>query len=87
MTEQTQDVGKELIGSFKLTTTRGGRKEVVNLYSVDTRLSYPVLQLFDLSMLQDIGVDPNALAPEETYHQRFWAYFRVSDKTKSTALV
>ena len=86
MSEQTQttDIGKELIGSFKLTTTRGGKRPVINLYSVDTRLSYPVLQLFDISMIQDIGIDPLTLVDGEPYHVRFWAYYKVSEKKKST---
>lgn len=85
MNQDTQDdYGKELIGSFKLSTTRGGRRPVIDLYSVDTRLSYPVLQLFDISMIQDIGIDPLTLVDGEPYHVRFWAYYRTSDKRKST---
>ncbi|HUW09506.1 MAG TPA: hypothetical protein VM537_07225 [Anaerolineae bacterium] len=75
------DVERMLIGSVQLGKTKGG-KPVANLYSTDRRLEFPVLVLFDLSMLEMIGIDPNELGTEPVY-KRFWGYYTESDKTTS----
>ena len=67
------------IGSLQLNTTNNG-KPVVELYASDTRLKYPVLRLFDLSALEAVGIDPNALGAERVHH-RFLAHYRESEKT------
>lgn len=69
---------RELITRIQLSTTQAG-KTVVNLYSSDTRLKFPVLTLFDLSALEAVGIDPNTLGDEEIHH-RFYAYWTESDK-------
>ena len=68
-----------MIGSLQLNSTTTG-KQVIDLFSNDTRLQYPVLRLFDLSELTNIGLDPNQLQPGQTLHRRFWAYYVQSDK-------
>ena len=73
---------RELISRIQLTTTQAG-KPVVHLFSTDTRLQFPVLTLFDLSALESVGIDPNALAPDDELHHRFYAYWTPSDKTNS----
>ena len=73
---------RELISRIQLSTTQAG-KPVVNLYSTDTRLQFPVLTLFDLSALETVGIDPNTLGPDEPLHHRFYAYWTPSDKTNS----
>lgn len=79
MSENNLD--RELIGSVEMDKTKGG-KPVVNLYSTDTRLQYPVLRLFDLSALHVVGIDPDDLGTERV-HRRFWAYYSESDKQTS----
>ena len=69
-----------MIGSLQLNSTTTG-KQVADLFSSDTRLKYPVLRLFDLSELANVGLDPNELQPAQTVHRRFWAYYVESDKT------
>lgn len=70
-----------LIACTKLGTTKAGRA-IAELYSTDTRLAFPVLILFDLSMLASVGLDPDAL-PEDGVHKRFWAYYEESEKRTS----
>ena len=67
-----------MIGSLQLNSTTTG-KQVAELFSNDTRLQYPVLRLFDLSELLNIGLDPNEIQPGQTVHRRFWAYYEQSD--------
>jgi len=75
------DVKRELIGRVELGKTKSG-KVVANLYSTDTRLEFPAMQLFDLSMLETVGIDPNTL-DQDPIHRRFWAYYTESEKTTS----
>jgi hypothetical protein len=75
------DIQRELIGSIELDKTKAG-KPLVNLYSTDTRLQFPVLRLFDLSALLTVGIDPEELGTERL-HRRFWAYYTESDKTNA----
>lgn len=74
----SNNIQRELIGSVELDKTKSG-KPVVNLYSTDTRLAFPVLRLFDLSALLTVGIDPETLGTERV-HRRFWAYWTESDK-------
>jgi hypothetical protein len=75
------DIQRELIGSVVRGKTKKG-DVVADLFSTDTRLEFPVLVLFDLSMLAQVGIDPNALGTEPVY-RRFWAYFTESEKKTS----
>ena len=68
-----------MIGAVQLGKTKSGKVKV-DLYSTDKRLEYPVLTLFDLSMLELVGIDPNDLGADPVY-KRFWAYYTESDKT------
>ena len=68
----------EQITRIELSKTQSG-KPVINLYG-QPQLKYPVLQLFDLSMLQDACIDPNQLEPETAVYARFTAYYEESDK-------
>ena len=75
------EMNRVLIGSVELDKTKAG-KPIVNLYSTDTRLQFPVLRLFDLSALLTVGIDPETLGTERL-HRRFWAYYTESEKTTS----
>jgi hypothetical protein len=68
------------IGSLERTATTTG-KPVIDLFSTDTRLQYPVLRLFDLSELQTVGIDPDVLQPGRRIHRRFIAHYTESTKT------
>lgn len=70
---------KLLIGSVQLNTTKNGGKPVADLYSTNTRLEFAELRLFDLSMLADVGINPNTLGEDRLY-RRFWAHYELSDK-------
>jgi hypothetical protein len=70
-----------LIGLTKAGTTKAGRP-IAELYSTDTRLEFPVLVLFDLSMLTTVGIDPNGLHADGI-HLRYWAHYEESDKRTS----
>lgn len=70
-----------LIGRTQRGQTKSG-KDVAELYSTDTRLEYPVLVLFDLSMLTTVGIDPNELTAEPV-HLRYWAHYEESEKKTS----
>ena len=74
-------IKRELIGSLELGKTLKGGKPVVDLFSTDTRLQFPVLRLFDLSALQVVGIEPDILEEGQRRHTRFWAYYTESDKT------
>jgi len=67
------DLQRELIGSVTQGKTKGG-KIVAHLFSIDKRLEYPALVLFDLSMLEQVGIDPNTLDAQPIY-RRFWAHY------------
>lgn len=71
-----------LIAKTKLGKTLAG-KPVGHLYSTDTRLRYPVLILFDLSMLKSVGIDPNTL-DEQGVVGRYWAYYEESTTKKTS---
>jgi len=75
------EMNRVLIGSVELDKTKAG-KPVVNLYSTDTRLQFPVLRLFDASALLTVGIDPDSLGTDAV-HCRLWAYYTESDKTTS----
>lgn len=68
-----------LIGSIETSTTKAG-KPIIDLFAADTRLSFPVLRLFDLSALITVGLDPNDL-PAGRHVIRFYAYYTESEKT------
>lgn len=76
----TDDLRRELIGSLELGATHSAGKPVVELFSTDTRLKYPVLRLFDLSALITVGLDPDDLEPGKRVHKRFFAFYTESDK-------
>jgi hypothetical protein len=68
MTEKSVTIARVEVGA-----TQAG-KTVAELYSADTRLQYPVLILFDLAMLESVGIDPNALVTtRQPIHRRFVA--------------
>lgn len=69
---------RELIARTEISTTQKG-KPVADLFSTDARLQFPVLRLFDLSMLETVGIDPNLAEGDSAVH-RFWAYYTESDK-------
>lgn len=71
-----------LIAKTKLGKTLAG-KPVGHLYSTDTRLRYPVLILFDLSMLKSVSIDPNTL-DEQGVVGRYWAYYEESTTKKTS---
>lgn len=73
------DMERVMIGSVALGKTKGG-KPVADLFSTDKRLEFPVLRLFDLSMLETVGINPNELGSDPV-HKRFWAYYTESEKT------
>lgn len=75
------DIQRELIGSVARGKTKKG-EIVAHLFSTDTRLEFPALVLFDLSMLEQVGIDPNTLDTDPVY-RRFWAYYTLSEKTTS----
>jgi len=75
------EMNRVLIGSVEMDKTKGG-KPVINLYSTDTRLQFPVLRLFDISALLTVGIDPDSLGTDPA-HCRLWAYYTESDKTTS----
>jgi hypothetical protein len=75
------EMQRYLIGSVKRGQTKAG-KPIVELYAADSRLQFPVLTLFDLSMLETIGIDPNDLGNEPVY-KRCWAFYVESDKTNA----
>ena len=75
------EMNRVLIGSVELDKTKAG-KPIVNLYSTDTRLQFPVLRLFDASALLTVGIDPDSLGTDAV-HCRLWAYYTESDKTTS----
>lgn len=77
----TDSSGKFLIAKVHAGKTKAG-KAVANLYSNDTRLVFPVLVLFDISMLSTVGIDPNEIA--QPVYTRFWAYYNTSDKLRSS---
>jgi hypothetical protein len=76
-----QELKRHLIGSVARGKTKKG-EIVAHLFSTDTRLEFPVLVLFDLSMLEQVGIDPNALTDEPVY-RRFWGYYTESEKQTS----
>jgi hypothetical protein len=80
MTEQ-QELKRVLCGRVAKGATKGG-KPVAKLFSVDTRLEFPVADVFDLSMLEQVGINPNDLGADPIY-RRFWAYYTESAKTTS----
>ncbi|NIV31897.1 MAG: hypothetical protein GWN58_21150 [Anaerolineae bacterium] len=67
------DLKRELIGSVQLGKTKSGKVKA-DLYSTNKRLEYPALTLFDLSLLETVGIDPNKLGLEPV-HKRFWAFY------------
>lgn len=69
-----------LIARIEKGRTVSGR-DVIHLYSDNGRLRYPVLVLFDPSMLADVGIDPNTLS--KPIHKRFWAHYQESEKKTS----
>jgi len=73
------EMKREMIGRIERTTTTTG-KPAINFYSTDTRLAYPILRLFNLSALADVGIDANELEPHDEVIARFWAYYTESDK-------
>ncbi len=66
-----------LITRVKKSQTTTG-KTVVDLYS--RRLEFPVLRLFELAELADVGIDHTQLDGQEM-HVKFWAYYQESEKT------
>ncbi|NIV30483.1 MAG: hypothetical protein GWN58_13595, partial [Anaerolineae bacterium] len=54
------------IGSVARGKTKSG-KPTVELFSTNKRLEFPALVLFDLSLLETVGIDPNTLG-SETVH-------------------
>jgi hypothetical protein len=70
---------KLLITKLIVSDTTTG-KRVALLFSSDTRLRFPSLTLFDLTMLADVGIDPNALKKGEEVRKRFWAHWQTSQK-------
>ena len=66
------------ITRLELSQTKSG-KPVVNLFG-DSRLEYPILQLFDLSMLAAVCVDPNTLQENKPIYCTFTAHYTESDK-------
>lgn len=77
----TTQYNRYMIATTKAGDTKAGRP-VAHLFSTDTRLEYPVLVLFDLSMLSTVGIDPDTLNASGT-HRRYWAYYTESEKTTS----
>lgn len=75
------EMNRYLIGSVKRSQTKAG-KPTAELYAADGRLQFPVLILFDLSMLETIGIDPNELGTEPIF-KRCWAFYVESDKETS----
>ena len=69
---------RTLCGRLIKAATQSG-KPVVEIFAADTRLEYPILRAFDLTAVEALGLDPNALTTEPT-HLRFWAYWTESDK-------
>lgn len=66
-----------LIKRLVLTQAQSGRT-VVNLFAPP--LQYPVLQLFDFSLLFQVGIDPNALEAGRDIHCLFIAHFETGEK-------
>lgn len=75
----SQEERRFLIARTVYASTKSGRT-VAELFSVDTRLQYPVLVLFDLSMLADVGIDVDDLRTKTEIHRRYLAYYQQSAK-------
>lgn len=73
-----------VVGRTRLSRTQTGR-EVAELFSADTRLKFPELTLFDLSMLEMIDISPDELraAGSDGIIRRYTAEFTESEKTNS----
>lgn len=54
-------------------TQAGG--DVIHLFS--QRLQYPVLYLFELTDLADVGIDHTSLATDKPTACKFWAYYKL----------
>lgn len=54
-------------------------KDVVELFSHDTRLEYPALYLFDFSLLPNVGIQPDELTADPV-HCNFWGLYVLSNK-------
>ena len=67
-----------LIARVELSATQNGHPSA-ELYSADSRLKFPSLVLFNPALLEDVGIDPAALAAGPV-HKRFWAHYELSDK-------
>lgn len=70
----------EAIARVELNSTKSG-KPVAELFSANTALQYPVLRLFNLALLEDVGIDPNRLSAERPVHRQFMAHYSTSQKT------
>ncbi|MBN1936256.1 MAG: hypothetical protein JW934_16425 [Anaerolineae bacterium] len=75
MSEQKRMIIAKVVRS----DTKNG-KPVAELYSDNLRFEYPELQLFDLSQLLLVGIDPNALQDGVEHWCRFDAWYVESDK-------
>ena len=75
--------GTEIINSLEITTTTTG-KPVAKLYSAQTELKYPILDLFDLTALAAVGIDPNTAPRDRRIYLRARAHWVSKGKTKST---
>lgn len=68
-----------LIARVELGTTKAGRS-VAHLFSANTALQYPALTLFNLAMLENVGINPQNLAEGVPIHRQFRAFYCESDK-------
>ncbi len=66
-----------LVNRVQLTVTQAN-KPVIHFYS--NPLAFPVLQLFDFSLLFTVGIDPNRLLKGIDYHCRFIAHYKEGKK-------
>ncbi|MBN2129046.1 MAG: hypothetical protein JW741_06090 [Sedimentisphaerales bacterium] len=68
-----------IIAKVVRSDTKNG-KPVAELYGDNMRFEYPELQLFDLSQLLLVGIDPNTLQDGVEHWCRFYAWYVQSDK-------
>ena len=68
------------INRIELGATQSG-KAVTHLFAPGAQFAeYPVLTLFDPSLLISVGIDPNTLTEGKPIHVSLWAHYELSEK-------